>query len=300
MNTEEKTKPEQTEKKPRKKWSKRKKTVLSVLGVLLVLVVAEFIHSNTVIEVEEFTFESEDVPQGFDGVRIVQISDYHNHGGSHDDRLIKKIEEQHPDYIFLTGDIADRILTNIDKANAFLEKVSRIADCYLVWGNHDLALSKEDRERMTECCKDNGITVLEDEYITLTRGGDSLLLVGTISDMGSYYTDVMMKDYPSGEDFVIWLHHYPEDFEKIVDESRAAGSQADLVFCGHAHGGLIRLPFIGGVVAPGQGLFPKYTSGSYFYDGSEMLLSRGVGNSSVTRRFLDPFHLVVCELKCAD
>ncbi|MBR1764077.1 MAG: metallophosphoesterase family protein [Ruminococcus sp.] len=300
MSTEEKTKaeaPDEPPKKQKKKWSKRKKIVLSVFGVLLVLIIAEFIRSNTVIQVEEFTFESEDVPPAFDGVRIVQISDYHNHGGSHDDRLIKKIEAQHPDYIFLTGDIADSILTHIDRANAFLERVSKIADCYLVWGNHDLALSEEDRNSMAECCRKNGITVLEDEYIRLTRGDDSLLLVGTKSDMGSYFTDIMMKDYPSGEDFVIWLHHYPEDFEEIVDESKAAGSQADLAFCGHAHGGLVRLPVIGGLVAPGQGLFPKYTSGDYYYDGSELLLSRGVGNSGVTLRFLDPFHLVVCELK---
>ena len=77
MNSEEKTKPE----KPRKKWSKRRRIVLSVLAVLLVLIIAEFIRSNTVIEVENFVFEREDVPPGFDGVKIVQITDYHNHGG---------------------------------------------------------------------------------------------------------------------------------------------------------------------------------------------------------------------------
>ena len=295
MSTEEKTKTKR--RFSLRGMSKRRKIVLGVIAALLVLVIAELVRSNTVIEVEEFTFESPDVPKGFDGVRIVQVSDCHDHGGSHDDRLLKKIEEQRPDLIFLTGDIADSILTDIDKANAFLEKVSKIADCYLVWGNHDLALSEQDRGSMAECCRENGITLLEDEYVTLTRGGDSLLLVGTKSDMGSYFTDVMMKSFPSGEEFVIWLHHYPEDFRKIVDESKAAGSKADLVFCGHAHGGLIRLPFIGGVIAPGQGLFPEYTSGDYYYDGSEMLLSRGVGNSGVTLRFLDPFHLVVCELK---
>ena len=293
MNSEEKTKPE----KPRKKWSKRRRIVLSVLAVLLVLIIAEFIRSNTVIEVENFVFEREDVPPGFDGVKIVQITDYHNHGGSLDGRLIEKIKEEEPDYIFLTGDMADSVLTDIDKAKAFFEKVSKIADCYLVWGNHEYEIEKSEREQLAECCRENGITVLEDEFIKLGRNGDELLLVGTVSDMESRSIDEMMKKYPGGEQFVIWLHHYPEDFEKIVDGSKQAGSQADLVFCGHAHGGLIRLPFVGGMVAPGQGLFPKYTSGDYYYDGSEMLLSRGVGNSGFTLRFLDPFHLVVCELK---
>ena len=100
-----------------------------------------------------------------------------------------------------------------------------------------------------------------------------------------------------GEDVTIWLHHFPEDFEKIADGTKSAGYQTDLMFSGHAHGGLIGLPFTGGLFAPGQGFFPEYTSGIYTYNGSSMIVSRGLGNSSVTLRLFDPFHLVVCELE---
>ncbi len=275
----------------------KRRRVLTVIIVLLVLIVAEFIRSNLYIEVERFEYESSELPKSFDGVKIVQISDYHNHGGSYDDRLLNKIRDEKPDYIFLTGDIADSIRTDIGKANAFLEKVSKIADCYLVWGNHDYALSKEDRNSMRKCCKKNGITVLENKYTTLERGGSSVLLCGTVSSPDSSNFGEFIRTMPDYQDFVIWLHHYPEDFETIVKQSERRNSRADLVFCGHAHGGLIRLPFIKGLYAPGQGFFPKYTGGRYDLDSSTMFVSRGVGNSGYTLRWGDPFHLVVCTLK---
>ena len=80
--------------------------------------------------------------------------------------------------------------------------------------------------------------------------------------------------------------------KEIVNMTEQAGCQADLIFTGHAHGGLFRFPFVKGLYAPGQGFFPEYTSGKYELDGSEMIVSRGVGNSGYTRRFGDNFHLI--------
>lgn len=274
----------------------RKRRVIITIAVLLLLIIAELIRSNNYIETDEYTYLSSDLPKSFDNVKIVQISDYHNHGGMLDDRLIKKIKEQSPDYIFLTGDIADSVRTDIGKANAFLEKVSKIADCYLVWGNHDYEISDSDREKMKLCCEQNGITVLENDYVKLERGGDSVLLVGTDTILDAGRVQSLMNSLPK-ERFVMWLHHYPEDFEEIVKQSGEHGAQADLVFCGHAHGGLIRLPFIGGLYAPGQGFLPDYTSGRYNSGDSSMILSRGVGNSGWTLRIFDPFHLPVVTLK---
>ena len=277
----------------------RRRRVLIVIGFLLLLIVGELLRSNLYIQVEEFEYMNNELPKAFNGVKIVQISDYHNHGGSYDDRLIDNIKEQSPDYIFLTGDIADSIKTDIDAANAFLEKVSKIADCYLVWGNHDFDLSKGDLDKMRSCCKKNKITVLENDYATIERGGSKILIAGTDTSPDSGRAAELFRRLPPNQKFVIWLHHYPEDFEEIIKQSAAKSSQADLVFCGHAHGGLIRLPFVGGIYAPGQGLFPKYTAGRYNSGNSAMIVSRGVGNSGYTLRFLDSFHLVVCTLKSA-
>lgn len=272
----------------------RRKRVFIILTVLLLLTVGELIRSNNYIQAEEFTFFSNDLPKSFDGFRIVQVSDIHNRsiGG-----LVDKIRDQNPDIIVITGDVADAIRTDTDRADELLIAVSEVAPCYLVWGNHDMDISGEERTKMRECCVRHGIRVLENSFVRLEKGGESILIAGTDSDPDSRKFTSMMESFPKGEEFVIWLHHYPEDFERIIESSESAGSRADLVFAGHAHGGLIRPPFIGGLYAPGQGIFPKYTSGQYNEGESTMFVSRGVGNSGYTLRFLDTFHLVVCELK---
>ena len=283
----------------REKRHRRRRRVLLVVGFIILIIIGELLRSNLYIQTEQIEYMNKELPKAFNGVKIVQISDYHNHGGSYDDRLIDNIKEQSPDYIFLTGDIADSIKTDIDAANAFLEKVSKIADCYLVWGNHDYDLNTGDLDKMRNCCKKNKITVLENDYAFIERGGSRILIAGTDISPDYDRAQELFKKMPPDQQFVIWLHHYPEDFDEIIKQSAAKNSQADLLFAGHAHGGLIRLPFIGGIYAPGQGLFPKYTAGRYNSGNSAMIVSRGVGNSGYTLRFLDPFHLVVCTLKSA-
>lgn len=267
-----------------------------ILCVIILTVITELIYSNTYIQTENFTYSDEDIPQSFDGVKIVHISDYHNHGGSYDDRLIKEVTGCNPDYIFLTGDIADSICTDIDKACGFLKKISETAPCYLVWGNHDYDIDADELGKMRECAEENGISVLENGFEYIERGDDKILIAGTVNTN----TEDMMKNFPTDEKMVLWLHHYPEDFREISTVSESAGSKAKLLFTGHAHGGLIRFLFVNGLYAPGQGFFPQYTSGQYEYNGSEMLVSRGVGNSGFTRRFADTFHIVVCTLEKSD
>ena len=271
--------------------------MIFIIAIILLALLAELLRSNLYISVDEYLYMSNDLPAGFSGVKIVQISDYHNSGEGFCDRLLSKVKLESPDYIFITGDTADSICTDLKAAEGFLEKVSKIADCYLVWGNHDLALSLDDQKRLKDCCVNNGITVLENSYAVLERGSDKVLLVGTDQSMDSTQVERMFGSVPKGCKTVIWLHHYPEDFKDIVDVSEKAGIGADLVFSGHAHGGLIGIPFAEGLYAPGQGFFPEYASGRYEYGSSVMLVSRGVGNSGYTKRLFNSLHLVVCELK---
>ena len=93
--------------KTKKHLSRGSKIVLIIAIVFILLVIAELIRSNSIVEVESFEYKNASVPESFDGVKIVSVTDYHNHGGAYEDRLIKKISEQSPDYIFLVGDIID-------------------------------------------------------------------------------------------------------------------------------------------------------------------------------------------------
>lgn len=268
-----------------------KKIIFIVLIILTMVITVPLIWSNNYIQTENITYSSAEIPDAFDGVKIAHLSDYHNHGGSYDDYLTDKIKAGEPDYIFLTGDQADSFLTDTEKAGSFFGRVSEIAPCYMVWGNHDKRLSEEDFSILNKYASDAGIIVLDDEYTEIEREGQIITVTGSYNDLSG---ESMNRTEPDG--FNIRLHHFPEDFNEIADSSKQSGYQADLIFCGHAHGGLIRLPFIKGLYAPGQGFFPSYTSGVYEYSGSSMIVSRGLGNSSVTRRLYDPFHLVFCTL----
>ena len=133
----------------------------------------------------------------------------------------------------------------------------------------------------------NGITILDGTTVRLYKGDEFVSLTG------NYY----YYDYPPCEaDFNIWLNHFPENFEPIAEQTKKDGNQMDLMFSGHAHGGLIRLPFVGGGIGH-NGLFPDYTSGLCEYDGSYMIVSRGLGNSGNVPRVSSTMHIVICELQ---
>ena len=269
-----------------KKISKRKKFYI-VLSILAVILIISLVFSNTYIDVENITFKNKDIPESFDGAKIVLLSDYHNQGENFGDRVTEIIKDANPDYIFLTGDIVDRIKTDVGKSESFLKKVSEIAPCYLVWGNHDKSVPQEEFNRLKSSAESYGITILEGTTVRIQRGDEFISLTG------NYY----YYDYPPCDaDFNIWLNHFPENFELIAEQTKKDGNQMDLMFSGHAHGGLIRLPFVGGVIGH-NGLFPDYTSGLYEYDNSYMIVSRGLGNSGNLPRLYSTFHIVICELE---
>ena len=270
-----------------KKISERRKIFYIVLLILTVILIISLIFSNTYIDTENITFKSRDIPESFDGAKIVLLSDYHNQGENFCDRVIEITKEADPDYIFITGDIIDRIRTDVDKADNFLKKVSEIAPCYLVWGNHDKSVSSEDYKKLKSSAESYGITILEGTTVRIQRDDEYISLTG------NYY----YYEYPPCDaDFNIWLNHFPENFEPIAEQTKKDGNQMDLMFSGHAHGGLIRLPFVGGVIGH-NGLFPDYTSGLYEYNGSHMIVSRGLGNSGNLPRVSSTLHIVICELQ---
>jgi len=250
-----------------------KKRIFLWLAVLAALG-GYILWGNTSICVTEISFTSHDIPEEFSGYRIVQISDLHNEEfGTDNARLLKKIAACQPDVIFLTGDILDSYHTDTQVAIAFVRQAVQIAPTYFVTGNHEKRVMGE-YEQLRAAMMDAGVHVLENELTTLERGGAKLSLLGLHDPAFTDVSEQLAALAPQAEGFTILLAHHPE----LVD--RYAGAGVDLVFSGHAHGGQFRLPLIGGLLAPHQGVFPEYDAGLYRVENTGLIVSRGLGNSA--------------------
>lgn len=247
----------------------------------------------------EFEITDEKIPSAFDGFRIVHISDLHNTlFGEGNSKLLDRIKKAEPDIIAVTGDIADSRRTDLPIAIDFLKKATAIAPVYYVTGNHEARIP--DTRELIASAESLGVKVLNNEKLTLERENGSISLCG-ISDpafVADYLFDEeaavishSLEGLRESESFSLLLSHRPEFFDIY------AGEGFDLVLSGHAHGGQFRLPLIGGFIAPGQGLFPKFDSGLYEKDSTSMIVSRGLGNSIVPLRFCNRPEIILITLK---
>ena len=280
------------------KKNRTKIILLSVIGLILVTLIIWIAWENKALELNMYNISSNELPKGFDGFRIAQVSDLHNaEMGKDNQKLISILKDAEPDIIVITGDMIDSRNTNVDIALAFAEKAMQIAPCYYVTGNHESRVSEYDA--LKEGLNRLGVTVLEDAKTELIVSGEKITIIGV--DDPNFKTDYLLNDESAiksnlnelmSEDagYTILLSHRPELFEAYVD------SGVDVVFSGHAHGGQFRIPFIGGVVAPNQGLFPQYDSGIYTKENTNMIVSRGVGNSIVPFRINNRPEVIVVEL----
>ena len=277
---------------------KKNKKWLPLL-VAIILLISWIAWGNTALELNEYQIKSEKIPDTFHGFRIVQISDLHNaEMGKDNSKLLELLANAEPDIIVITGDIIDSYHTDVEVSLQFIEKAVEIAPCYYVTGNHESRLPGEVYRDFEEKIDGNGVEVLHDEVITIERDGERISL-GGIDDsaFASKHRDICYSNLSDHieelfieDDFQILLSHRPELFLTYVE----AG--VDLVFSGHAHGGQFRLPFVGGLVAPNQGLFPEYDAGLFSEDGMNMVVSRGIGNSIFPVRFNNRPEVVIVEL----
>ena len=254
---------------------------------------------NTAVELNRYTISVAELPEAFDGFRIAHISDLHNTEiGNNNEKLISKLKDADPDIIVITGDMIDSRNTDVDIALNFAKEAVEIAPCYYVSGNHEARVSEysELKEGLTEL----NVTLLENSKVKIELCGEAITLAGV--DDPSFSTDYLFGDDESimngklnellgDEDgYTILLSHRPELFETYCR------SKADLIFSGHAHGGQFRIPFIGGIAAPHQGLFPEYDSGLYVKGNTKMIVSRGVGNSIIPFRVNNRPEIILVEL----
>ncbi len=274
-----------------------KKGLLICSALLLILAVWIF-WGNTALEVNEYAISSSKLPDAFDGFRIAQVSDLHNaEFGEDNDNLLALLREAEPDIIVITGDLVDSRSTDIGIALRFVEDALQIAPCYYVTGNHEARIPEY--KALKSGLASAGVVVLENQRMELSRNGETIALIGV--DDPSFQTDYLLgdsaavmsgalKELTENDAYTILLSHRPELFDVYAE------SGVDLVFSGHAHGGQFRLPFIGGVIAPNQGLFPEYDCGLYTQGATTMVVSRGIGNSIIPIRFNNRPEIIVVEL----
>ena len=263
-----------------------KRLVTAACVILLLLLFC--LWQNTTLTVTHYTCTKSTLPKVFDGYRIVQISDLHNASfGRSNCRLVRKIKALSPDLIVITGDIADGNRTDVDTTVNFAEQAAAIAPVYYVTGNHELWLNAKDYDAILTGLGSVGVTVLADAAVTLTREEDSIALLGLREESLGGTALQHLSEETADVPFRILLAHEPQ----YTAEYEASG--VDLVFTGHAHGGQFRLPFVGGIYAPDQGFFPAYSEGMHALGKTDLIVSRGLGNSVIPVRLFN-FPEIVC------
>lgn len=235
---------------------------------------------------ENFTLSSSTVyarsaalPAAFSGLRIVQISDLHGRRFDAESRyLLELVRLQSPDLIALTGDLADEF-TDLSMLPPLLSGLTALAPTFYITGNHEWVLSREKRGTLFAMLERAGAVRLENEYRVLERGGASIVLAGVDDPNGPYDQKrpaqlVREIRQAHGKDtYILMLSHRNDE----LDLWAHMGVQT--VLCGHGHGGIVRLPFLGAVFGTHLDLFPDYTAGLYEKAQTCMIVSRGLGGS---------------------
>lgn len=278
---------------------KRKKRIVSGVIIALVLTFLGWvIWANFALETNEYTIKSEKINDSFDGFRIAHISDLHNTRlAKQNGKLLKMLSDTNPDIIAITGDLIDSRRTNISLALEFAKEAVKIAPCYFVSGNHESRISEYNY--LESELEKQGVVVLDNKTAEIEKSGEKIALIGIKDPSFGYEPEFRDIDgflrsatgQLQDETFTVVLSHRPELFDIYVENG------ADLILSGHLHGGQIRLPFIGGLLSPDLSFFPKYDAGLFTENTTNMIVSRGIGNSAIPLRFNNRPEIIVVTLK---
>lgn len=222
-------------------------------------------------------------------LKITQITDFHSNDNINLEKLFKSIGEFEPDLIVITGDLIDYKTRDLSLAFEVLKQSKLITPkVYFVNGNHETnhILSKEFNEGLYKY----GIKVLDNTTESFDFEGNKLNLLGASffaekNDFESIFRDI------SEDNYNLLLSHSPNRPIKFIN------NKLDLILSGHTHGGQIRLPFIGGIIAPGQGLFPKYDKGTLEIGNTTIYIDSGLGNSIYPIRLFNRVQITNIEVE---
>jgi predicted MPP superfamily phosphohydrolase len=267
----------------------RRGGLITFLIILAALAVYMY-YGNFTLDVTEYELAFANLPASFDGYRIAVVSDLHAAVfGKDNAKLLAAVRDSRPDMIALTGDVTDDA-GQIPGVLKTVAELAKIAPVYYVTGNHEW--EKGEVRELLKALPGAGATVLQNVTVPLTLGDDTIYLTGLEDPNGSADMKTPAEVFAEKPDgFSVTLVHRNTFLEKL------APLGADLILCGHAHGGLIRFPGTDGLFDHNLRLFPTYTNGVYTAGDTTMLVSRGVGNHTGLPRILNRPHIPVAILR---
>lgn len=271
-------------------------TALIILALIAAAAAFLIKDSRDDLEISRYAVKSQKLPESFDGFKIVQLSDLHGAEFGEDGMgLVEKVKELEPDMIALTGDFVtdEGDLAAVEKLAA---RLTELCPVYFVSGNHEFGSGLAVKIR--NILERAGVKYLSNEYLTISRGEDEILLGGVEDPLA--YADMLSPDElaqkmndaaPDAFKILLghrnyWMTEYPE-------------LPVDLIFCGHAHGGLIRIPGVGGLIGTDRRLFPDFDAGQFNNGRYTLIVSRGLGNSVSIPRIFNRPEIVCVELSSA-
>ncbi len=273
---------------------------MEVVFVILLLFIIYLLVDNNTVWLTKHILTFDELPEEFNGVKIIQLADLHKKTfGKNNKNLIKAVKKQLPDYILLCGDMVNRDCTDFTNIENLLNKLSEICPVYYSLGNHEIDMPANMKSKLFATAKSAGVTLLDNGVYTITKDKNAIQIAGISLFRENYrrkdtgYKNLRtyeLSDLESAiglkKEFTILLAHNPF-FAKSYSRWGA-----DLILSGHVHGGIIRLPLIGGLLSPERKFFPKYSKGIYTISSSYMSVSRGLGKL----RIFNPPEIVLIEL----
>ena len=271
-------------------------TALIILALIAAAAAFLIKDSREDLEISRYEVASQKLPESFDGFKIVQLSDLHGAEFGEDGmELVEKVKELEPDIIALTGDfVTDE--GDLAAVKKLAGRLTELCPVYFVSGNHEFGSGLAIKVR--NILERAGVKYLSNEYLTISRGEDGILLGGVEDPLA--YADMLSPDElaqkmndaaPDAFKILLghrnyWMTEYPE-------------LPVDLIFCGHAHGGLIRIPGVGGLIGTDRRLFPDFDAGQFNNGRYTLIVSRGLGNSVPIPRVFNRPEIVCVELSSA-
>lgn len=269
-----------------------KKKIICIIAAIVVCVCVFNLVDQSKIDVSFYQVKSGEVS---DSIRIVTIADLHlREFGKDNIKLVEQIRNLHPDIIACVGDSNKRKKANYDEVITLFKQLVDVAPVYYSLGNHEYEAMLFRDSKIDKDLKDIGVHVLNDES-EIVQVKNTKLDIGGLSQgpdqFERYGHDFFDKYIEENDYFKLLLVHYPHEFQGVLESY-----PIDLAITGHAHGGLVRLPVIGGLYAPGQGMLPELTEGYHEIENSKVIVCRGLGNSSILPRINNRPELAVIDL----
>lgn len=239
------------------------------------------------VAVKKYTIPVSNLPVEFNGFTILHLTDLHNKEyGKGQRNLLKLINKQQFDMVAITGDLVSKSDLSIDPALSLVKGLKEFKPVFFVPGNHECWRGK----KIISPLKEEGVHILENKNFRYDKGDSHIWITGVDDPyLGKDKLDLALEGIQDSNPKIL-LAHAPNIFSKAIKNN------IDLVLVGHTHGGQVRLPLVGALVAPGQGFFPEFDYGRFTSGSTDMIINGGLGESVLPIRLYNRPEIVLVTL----